>query len=673
MPNRLSRESSLYLRQHADNPVDWWPYCDEAFELARTRDVPVFISIGYSACHWCHVMERECFEDHTVAAVLNREFVPIKVDREERPDIDAVYMEALQASTGGGGWPMSVFTTPDGRPFYTGTYFPKLPGRGMPGFLQVLDAITNAWRDSRVELVTTADQLIDAMRARTTIPNGHHKLNELDTSALMDHVALDLAKKADRDWGGFGATPKFPQPHLISFLLRHYYLTGDRTSLEIACSTLDQLASGGIFDHLGGGFSRYSVDRFWTVPHFEKMLYDQAGLIKAYSEAYLLTGSSEYAYVVEKVIDYVREVLTLPSGGIATAQDADSDGEEGAYYIFRLEEINEILGNASEPFVSYYGATRSGNFEGRNILRRPSGSSVVPSPEVKHLAGKIHDYRWKRNPPAIDDKVVCEWNAKYASSLLFAASSLGRPDWAEEAISLIALLNTRLWDPSTGELRRILFGSEATVQAMAIDYVELASANFAAFCHTGSISFLEESREILDTAVQLFWDSSTAGFFTSAPTPGQTLPPTKDIYDTATLSTNSAAAELMVRVGVVTSDNRLLSLAQDLIDLLINAVAASPPSFSWIAWSAVQLNGGLRELVMPGEPGPMWETATKTFLPDTVTLIGSGTGIELFSGRSEGSAYLCVGSTCDLPAQDQTQLLNQLRNRRWTSADWNQR
>ncbi len=665
MTNRLKNESSLYLRQHMSNPVDWWPYCDEAFEEAKKRDVPVFISIGYAACHWCHVMEKECFEDLEVAEKLSSGFVSIKVDREERPDIDALYMEALQAMSGSGGWPMSIFTTPEAKPFYAGTYFPKLAARTMPGFISVLDAVSSAYADQKTEVESVAQEMINAIRTRTTLPKPGFAASDLDAPALLDHIATDLASKADKNWGGFGVAPKFPQPHLIALLLRHHYLTGNEQSINTAKAALDHMASGGIFDHLAGGFARYSVDRFWIVPHFEKMLYDQAGMLRTYAEAFAVTKDENYAYVVKQIASYVNEYLKLPSGGLASSQDADSDGEEGAYYIFRIEEVKKVLGDKAKEFMDFYGISKSGNFEGRNILHRPHGKSVVPTGSIASSNRKLLEYRKLRNPPQRDDKVVCEYNAQYGATSIFAGRILNDSELISDGLKLVDLLNDKLLDSSTGRLKRVLFGDVPSVDAMASDYLSLASANIDAYTSVGQASYLKIAVALCDKANELFWDQSSCGFFTSEEPSSLDIPRTKDIYDTATVSTNAVASEVLVKLGYLCDNATYLDRADELIATLANAINSAPSSFGWVAWSARLLNSGLRELVIPGPLGAFGSALFDDFLPDTMWLFGDRDASPLFLNRENSWAYLCVGKVCNLPTQDPQVLKKQLAQDRW--------
>ena len=407
--NRLAGETSPYLRQHRDNPVDWYPWGPEAFAAAESADKPILLSVGYSACHWCHVMAHESFEDDEVATEMNRRFVCVKVDREERPDVDAIYMEAVQAVSGHGGWPMTVFLTSDGKPFFGGTYYPK------PGFLQLLSAIDDAWNNRRPELLDQAGQLTESLNrlAKLTASDG-----ELPGTDVLNAALQALAAEFDPEWGGFGRAPKFPQAMTLELCLRAHAHNGGDGARTVVTTSLDAMASGGMYDHLGGGFARYSVDAFWMVPHFEKMLYDQALLSRVYLHAWLELGEARWRQVVDETIGYVLRDLRQPEGGFSSAEDADSEGEEGRFYVWRIEEIEDILGPGLAPAaIEWYGVTKSGNFEGSNILHRPVRGELARPPDVEAARQLLFDAREKRVRPGLDDKVLTEWNALMLDSL----------------------------------------------------------------------------------------------------------------------------------------------------------------------------------------------------------------------------------------------------------------
>ncbi len=455
--NRLADQPSPYLRQHSANPVDWWPWSDEAFAQARLRDVPVLISVGYSACHWCHVMAHESFEDSEVAKVLNARFVAIKVDREERPDVDAVYMEAVQLVNGSGGWPMTVLALPDGRPFWAGTYLRK------PAFLRLLDQVAALWAGRRQSIEDDAARLAEAVRRGAELPGpapaGHGLAHSLDApgpptvddmagpgavgGAGPDEGALARAAKAlmarsDPEWGGFGTAPKFPQPGSLDVLAQYFWRSGERAALDALCRALDAMSSGGIYDHLAGGFARYSTDRHWLVPHFEKMLYDNALLVRTYCRAWQLTADPRYRQVVEETVAYLlRPPLRLSVGAWASAEDADSEGEEGRFYTWSRAEVDQVGGAAA---ADWFGATAPGNWEGKNVLWRPELGDLRRPPEIEEARARLLAHREKRPRPGLDGKVLTEWNAMALSALAYAGRALDRPTWVASAVGTAEVL-----------------------------------------------------------------------------------------------------------------------------------------------------------------------------------------------------------------------------------------
>ncbi|HVL02815.1 MAG TPA: thioredoxin domain-containing protein, partial [Acidimicrobiales bacterium] len=437
--NRLADQTSPYLRQHADNPVDWYPWGEEAFAAARERDRPVMLSVGYSACHWCHVMAHESFEDAETAEVMNELFVNVKVDREERPDVDALYMDAVQSMTGHGGWPMTVFLTPTGEPFFGGTYFPKHSRAGMPGFIELCRAVDDAWRSRRSEVQDQAGRMAEALRQSTLTAGG----NDLPGAQLLEEAASALEAQFDPDWGGFGRAPKFPQTMSHELLLRVHSRTGKDRLLDMVTTSLDAMASGGMYDHVGGGFARYSVDAFWMVPHFEKMLYDQALLARAYLHAWQVTGADRYRQVLEETIAYVQRDLAAPDGGCYSAEDADSEGEEGRFYVWRPEEIRSACGDdsdAADAAIEWYGVTGAGNFEGANILHRPVRGDLVRPAAVERARRALFAAREQRVRPGLDDKVLTEWNGLFLATLAEAAAATASSTWRAAAVQLAEFL-----------------------------------------------------------------------------------------------------------------------------------------------------------------------------------------------------------------------------------------
>lgn len=671
MSNRLAKAGSLYLRQHKDNPVDWWQWGPESLAEAKRRDVPLFISIGYAACHWCHVMERESFENPELAKRINEMAVPIKIDREERPDLDAVYMEAVQAFTGNGGWPMTIFATGDGTPFFAGTYYPPTRRSGMPGLIEIIGAVQEAWTNRRDDLEKEALRVREAVRSRATLPPSNLAATDIDSRRLLEQIEVSLIERADRQWGGMGSAPKFPQPYLIDFLLYKHYLTGSEDALEVALQALDQMARGGIFDHLGGGFARYSTDRFWIVPHFEKMLYDQAGLLGTYASAFALTKEYRFRYVAEQIHRYVSNTLKLPQGGLASSQDADSEGEEGAYYVFRLEEVQEALGADANTFIEYYGVTRSGNFEGKNIIHRPINQDYVPDALLVGLRERLLSYRDKRPAPAIDDKVVTEWNAAYASALLRAARLFGHQEWTEEALGILQFLYDFAWDED-GVLHRIIFGTKPSVPAMCLDYAALIEASIEAYASTGRASFVKKAEQLSQRLVTEYYDETSGGFFTSSRIERNEVADLKDFSDGAALSANSVATRALLRLGTLLDRNDLLGVAERTLDYLGDVLTTRPGAFTSIGTTLHEIRGGLRELVILGDvKNDLNEVAFTSFLPDTVFAVGEDMENDLFTGREVGKAYLCQGKVCQVPASSPQQLYLQLTSNRFLPpAQW---
>lgn len=660
MAKRLENHPSLYLRQHANNPVDWWTWGEEAFAEARARDLPLFISIGYAACHWCHVMERETFEDIQVAKLINASTIPIKIDREERPDIDSIYMEALLSTTGGGGWPMTIFAHPDGKPFFTGTYFPPKPRHNMPSFTQLLDSVTKAWNAKRDQLLSQAEDLLEAIRNRTILPSSPYTLEDFDPIALMQAASSSIKMRHDPPWGGFSTSPKFPQPYMIEFLFASYYLYGDKEALEAGLNTLSQMACGGIHDHLGGGFARYSTDRFWMVPHFEKMLYDQAGLLGAYVSAYQLTKSEDSSWIIEELVRYVIENLSLPGGGIATAQDADSEGEEGAYYVFEASELQALLGSDTSSLSEFYGVTPAGNFEGRNILHRPLSGSVRPPTALMAARSKLEQYRSARPRPAVDDKVVSEFNASFLRSLFKAAAVFSRDDWLEYALNSIEFLDSR-FKPPRG-LPRILGAAGEWTDGFAQDYAQMVLAHLGAYSATGIAAHISSARNYAEILLERFINDDSGAVTMTSRIGTETLLEVQDNYDGATPCTSTVVIEALVGLGQITGEDRFLQAGAHAISYLSETIAKHPGAFPGICFAIYRLNGSARELVIPGKAeNAMVRLAQRTFLPDTVLAWGENIPGPLFADKEEGMAYLCEGYVCKTPVATSEELQPLLR------------
>ncbi len=700
--NHLAHETSPYLRQHADNPVEWFPWGDEAFARAKAEDRPIFLSIGYSACHWCHVMAHESFEDDVTAAVLNASFVPIKVDREERPDVDAVYMEAVQALTGSGGWPMSMFLTPDGRPFFGGTYFPPHDRQGSPSFRAVLAAMNDVWTNRRNDVEKQADELSRAIAARSMITKPAKQTNPAKPTGqavpieqgepagstrpttptvptdqigltdapeprwrvnLLDAAVSELAERFDPQWGGFGAAPKFPHPTLIDTALRHAQRTGAALSLQMATATLDAMAAGGIHDHLGGGFARYSVDDQWLVPHFEKMLYDQAGLLRAYVHGWQVTGKPDYLTVAQRIIEYVAAELTSSAGGLYSAQDADSEGVEGKFYVWTPSLVTEAVGTESAAAVSdWFGVTAQGNFEGGStILRRPVGAPLTGPTEVETGRRQLFEQRNHRVHPGLDDKVLTEWNAMFCSSLVEAATATGRDEWRDPATTVGEFLWTTMRRADDGRWMRSWQQDGGTRHlAYAADYAWLVDCFTRLGELTGKAVWTDRAVEVADSLIDLFHDDTDGGFFTTGRDAEALIVRTKELIDGATPSANAVAALALVRLGSLTGTDRYRDIAEEIIDLLDDLLERHPTAFAHTLLPAELVVNGTTEVVVVGTRPDLVDTVQRRWLPGAVLAWGEPTPSPLWTGRDESQAYVCHNYACQLPAADVDTLAAQI-------------
>ena len=662
--NRLAGESSPYLRQHQDNPVDWYPWGEEAFARARTEDRPVMLSVGYSSCHWCHVMAHESFEDESTAALLNERFVSVKVDREERPDVDAVYMEAVQAITGRGGWPMTVFLTPDRRPFYGGTYFPKDSRGGLPGFTTVLQAIDAAWRDQRDEVVGQAEQLVGAVEARVRIPSAGDggRPTPRPRDILQDAFAA-LQAAYDPAWGGFGSAPKFPQPSMLELLLRAHHRTGGDTALAMVTTTLDAMASGGIYDHLGGGFARYSVDGRWMVPHFEKMLYDQAGLARVYLQGWQVTGSPQWRQVLEEIVGYVLRDLRAPEGGLYSAEDADSEGVEGRFYVWSLDEVTAVLGPELAPAaIDWYGITVAGNFDGSNILHRPQRGDLLRPPAIERARRLLFEQRAGRVRPGLDDKVLTEWNAMFCSTLAEAAGATGRSDWRDEAVSIAEFL-LRSLRRGDGRWLRSWQGGKAGHLAVAADYAWLVDAFTRLAELTGQARWIETARTTADAMLVLFWDAAQGGLFTTGDDAERLIVRSKELFDGATPAASSVGAVALARLGALTGEQRYTECARGILESLGNVIATQPTAFTHALGALDLLADGVTEIAVVGDRAELVEAAQRRYLPRAVLAWGEPYPSPLWEGRGDGMAYVCRDYACLAPTSRVEDLEAQLAAR----------
>ncbi len=669
--NRLASETSPYLRQHADNPVDWYAWGDEAFARARDEDRPVLLSVGYSACHWCHVMAHESFEDPDVAAVMNRLFVNVKVDREERPDVDAVYMQAIQAISGHGGWPMTVFLTPDGTPFFGGTYFPKEDRRGMTGFVRVMEAVSAAWNEHRDELLEQGRRLRALLeRASTAVGDEPGE----PSPAVLAQAHDELVAQFDRRHGGFGRAPKFPQAMTLDFLLRRHAVTDDPDTLAMVTTTLDALAAGGIYDQVGGGFHRYSVDEHWLVPHFEKMLYDQALLVGTFLHGWLVTGEPRYRTVVEETIGYVLRDLTHEEGGWYSAEDADSEGVEGKFYLWSHEDIVAVCGDTADAAIRYYGVTPGGNFEDPhtgyrgNILHVVEATQARPEP-VETARRRLFEHRGHRVRPGLDDKVLLGWNALFLRSLTEAAAALERDDWMDAARRNAGFL-LRALRRADGRLLRSWQDGRARLLGYAQDYAALLEA-LLTLAELDDITWIEPAEAVASELVRLFADTERAGFFTTGIDGDPLVVRPKDTQDHATPAENSLAAHALLRLSALNGSPVHAEHADRWLRAIWPLVAEFPTAFAYLlgAFERTVLQP-LEVAVIGPRDGPgareLRVEVTGRFLPASVVTIADGPdprsplldGRSLLGGRT--TAYVCERYACREPVTDPGLLRAQL-------------
>ena len=660
--NRLADEASPYLRQHRHNPVDWYPWGPEAFAAAAERDRPVLLSVGYSSCHWCHVMAHESFEDHETAAVMNELFVNVKVDREERPDVDAVYMDSVQALTGRGGWPMTVFLTPDGRPFYGGTYYPDRPRGGMASFRQVMAAVDDAWRNRRGDVDAQAGQLTELIErtGRTVAASA-----DPPPAEALDQAAAGVKAAFDPVWGGFGGAPKFPAAMTLASALRLHRRSGDPELLKVVTTSLDTMASGGIYDHLGGGFARYSVDQRWLVPHFEKMLYDNALLARAYLHAWLVTANPAYRQVLDETVGYVLRDLRHPDGGFYSAEDADSEGVEGKFYVWSADELAAVAGEGAAEAAEWWGVTAAGNFEGANILHRPVRGDLARPPAVEAARRALFEHREQRVRPGLDDKVLAEWNALMLQALCEAAAATGNPEWADAAAANGEFLTAALRRGDGRWLRSWQAGGDgreagARHLACAHDYAALADAFVSLAELTGRARWIEEARAAADGLIELFWDSESGGVYTTGADAEALVTRPKDLMDNATPSAQSSAAAALLRLGALTGETGYAERAEAILALLGAAACQHPTAFGRLLESVDMSAGGLDEIVVTGDRPDLVAEARARYRPNSVLAWGEPYPSPLWTGRPPGFAYVCRQYTCKTPATTPTELAARL-------------
>ena len=680
MSNRLIDETSPYLLQHAENPVDWYPWGDEALSRARDEDRPILLSIGYSACHWCHVMERESFENPDIAAAMNEHFVNIKVDREERPDLDAVYMEAVQMMTGSGGWPMTVFLTPDGHPYYGGTYFPPEDRPGMPGFPRLLAAASQAYHTNKGEIDRVTRQLAEQMGRTGQMPRGFTPL----TTEVMHSAYSQLATQFDHLNGGFGNAPKFPQPMTPEFLLRYYHHGFNVRALEMVELTLQKMAYGGMYDQVGGGFHRYSTDAYWLVPHFEKMLYDNALLARLYLHAWQITGNPLYRRITEETLDYALREMTDPAGGFYSAQDADSEGVEGKFFVWTPDELRPLLGDDADLVMGYYGVTERGNFEGANILNVP----VTPE-DYAERRGVSEDELWaaiqrarsvlletreQRIHPLRDDKVLTSWNGLMLRAFAEAGAALGRSDYLDAAGSNAAFLLDNMRD-ADGRILRTWRNGQAKLLGYLEDYAGLADGLLSLHEATLEPRWLQEAVAVADGMVSLFWDDAVGGFYDTGSDHERLVIRPRDVFDNAQPCGGSVATDVLLRLAVITGNDDYSGKAATPLRALQQMLGRAPSATGyWLG--ALDFYVSLpKEIVIVG---PADASATqemlgevgRRFLPNRVVVgvsdpttppVNDSPLLEQ-RGMQDGAptAYVCENYACQLPVTEAAALAKQL-------------
>ena len=681
MPNRLSGETSPYLLQHANNPVDWYPWGEEALQRAKDEDKPILLSIGYSACHWCHVMERESFENEAIAALMNEHFVSIKVDREERPDLDAVYMEAVQMLTGSGGWPMTVFLTPDGRPFYGGTYFPPVDRFNMPGFPRLLESVAHQYRDNKSEIERVTSQLTEQMGRTGQMPKGDSPL----TVETLHQAYTTLATNFDYQNGGTGTAPKFPQAMNLEVLLRYYNHGYNERALEMVDLTLEKMAMGGIYDQIAGGFARYSTDTYWLVPHFEKMLYDNALLARLYLHAHQATGRAMYRRITEETLDYILREMTGPEGGFFSATDADSEGEEGKFFVWSPDEIEAVLGKEEAGiFNGFFGVRDGGNFEGKTILNITQKASEYAQQHgialdrlvdvVQRGKKSLWAEREKRIHPLLDDKVLASWNGMMLRSFAEAGAALERQDYLDAAVkNANFLLETMRPD---GKLLRTYRVGQAKLPGYLEDYSSVADGLLALYEATFDQRWLTESISLADRMIELFWDDGVGGFYDTSAEHDQLVVRPRDVLDNAQPCGGSVATDVLLKLAVITGSEDYRVKAATPLRTLRELMGRAPAGTGhWLAALDFYVSSP-KEVVIIGPrndsaTAALLRTVTSAFRPNKV-LVGADDADAAASyslpllearGMIDGrpTAYVCQNYACQLPVTTPEEFAAQLQ------------
>jgi uncharacterized protein YyaL (SSP411 family) len=682
--NRLQYETSPYLRQHADNPVDWYPWGEEAFKRAKAEDKPILLSVGYSACHWCHVMAHESFEHEPTARIMNEYFVNIKVDREERPDVDDIYMQSVIAFSGHGGWPMTVFLTPDGRPFYGGTYYPREPRFNMPAFRQVLAGVVEAYRERRAQVEAAADNLASALNREFLGIGG-------DASALNADLLTAAYRKIGQGFdpvhGGFGGAPKFPQPMNLEFLLRAHVRTGDPEPLHWVTHTLRRMACGGIYDQIGGGFHRYSVDAVWLVPHFEKMLYDNAQLSRVYLHTYQVTGDVFFKSIATEIYDYVLREMTTPDGGFTSATDADSEGEEGKFFVWSLAELEAVLGGDARVAVEYWGVSAGGNFEGHNILYVPNPDEVIAErlgltvealrERIAGIKDKLFAVRSQRVAPGLDDKILTGWNGMMLASLAEAARVLDRADYRAAAIQNASFL-LRHSRQADGRLFRSHKDGVSKINATLEDYGCLIDGLLELYQTTFDPQWFEAARNLSEFVLEHF-PAPDGGFFDTSDDHETLIARPRNMQDNAVPSGNAMMARSLIRLAAYTGEARYEAAARGTLALLTEAMRQYPNAFGEGLSAVDMLVGGLDEVAVVGDPAraetqALLDAIQKPYRPNAISALSADgvVGAEMIPLLRERTAiqgqptvYVCRGFVCQMPvttAADTARLLDGSRS-----------
>jgi uncharacterized protein YyaL (SSP411 family) len=676
--NHLISETSPYLLQHAHNPVDWYPWGDEALTKAKIEDKPILLSIGYSACHWCHRLREESFEDPAIAAIMNQYFINIKVDREERPDIDSIYMNAVVLlNNGQGGWPLTAFLTPEGKPFYGGTYFPPTPRYGMPSFRQLLDGVANFWHNRRDEVEKSVAEISQHLQQNSLVQNlGQGQFED----TLFEHALSGLLRRFDQDKGGFGQAPKFPPSMTIEFLLRMYLQQGDDDALYMAEHTLKMMAYGGMYDQLGGGFARYSTDNDWLVPHFEKMLYDNALLARVYLHAWQVTGKPLYRRIVEETLDFVVAELRDESGGFYSSYDADSEGEEGRFYVWSAVEIEQLLNEDADLFMVYYDVTEGGNWEGHNILnmkRDPEEVAaeldldVVEMEEILAAArARVYDLRAERVWPGLDDKVLTAWNGLMLAAFAEAGRILKREDYTEIAEQNAAFLYETMRGKNGRLLRTWKADGNAKYNAYLEDYAYLADGLLALYQNTFAEKWFIWARELAEMMLTHFTDEQNGGFYDTSDDHEDLFQRPKDIQDNATPSANAMAAQVLLKLSLYTGDGRTWDIAEQMTASMSEWLVRAPTGFSHWLCAAAFIMGEPQEIAIAGIPGAadtqaLLEVVNSEYRPNVVVAVGTdGEHVELLRERplrhNQATAYVCRRFICQQPVTEPEALRQQL-------------